>query len=82
MRQGRLPGYFKQILWFGDLGRMSLEEDKETILFQTLEKGRMEHLKYLERKIGGKAILDFARKNAKRFSRKSIVPFIEAMYSK
>lgn len=71
----KLPRYFKSILWFADFKKISLENDRDLILFQALEKGRMEHLTYLARKLGGRAIYDFAKQNARRFSRKSILPF-------
>jgi hypothetical protein len=77
-----LPKYFKSILWFTRFGQLSLEKDRDTILFQALEKGRMEHLNYLKRKLGANAIYQFAQKNAARFSRKSILPFIKLLYSK
>ena len=76
-----LPAYFKQILWFVDFKKTSLEKDRETILFQALEKGRMEHLDYLARRLGARAIYEFARKNAGRFSRKSILPFAKIMFA-
>jgi hypothetical protein len=76
-----LPEYFKSILWSSDFKKVSLKEDKETILFQALEKGRMEHLKYLCQKLGPRAIYAFAKKNAAKFSRKSILPFAKVMFS-
>jgi hypothetical protein len=76
-----LPKYFKSILWFADTEKMSLEKDKDTILFQALEKGRMEHLRYLEHKLGGRAIYNFARKHAREFSRKSVLSFAKVMFS-
>lgn len=76
-----LPKYFKSILWFADFNKLSLEKDKEVILFQALEKGRMEHLKYLAKKLGPRAIYDFAKKNAKHFSRKSILTFSKIMFA-
>ena len=83
MIQGmRLPGYFKSILWFADFNAISLEKDRDVVLFQALEMGRMEHLNYLARKLGPAAIRNFARKNAKRFSRKSIVPFADVLFAK
>lgn len=74
-----LPNYFKQILWFSDFKKVSLEKDWQMILFQALEKGRMEHLDYLFKKLGSIKIMKFAKNNAKRFSRKSIMPFIKAL---
>ncbi|OGC07865.1 hypothetical protein A2230_02730 [candidate division WOR-1 bacterium RIFOXYA2_FULL_36_21] len=76
-----LPQYFKSILWFADFRKISLKKDKDIILFQALEKGRMEHLKYLAKKLGSKVICNFAQKNAHRFSRKSILPFVKVMFS-
>ena len=76
-----LPGYFQSILWFTDVEKLSLKRDWQVILFQALEKGRMEHLDYLRRKLGPAKILAFAKKNAKRFSRKSILPFLKTIYS-
>ena len=76
-----LPKYFKSILWFADFEKVSLEKDRDMILFQAMEKGRMEHLRYLARMFGGKALYDFAKKNAKRFSRKSILSFIKVVFS-
>jgi len=81
MQNSLLPKYFKSILWFSDFKKISLEKDKEVILFQALEKGRMEHLKYLVKKLGAKAIYSFAKKNAHKFSRKSILPFAKVMFS-
>lgn len=77
----KLPKYFKAILWFADFDKISLEKDKNTILFQALEKGRMEHLDYLAEKLGNKALYAFAHKNKKRFSRNSILPFVDYFYS-
>lgn len=77
----RLPKYFKSILWSDDFDKVSLEKDREIILFQALEKGRMEHLRYLAKKLGSKAIYAFVQKNAKKFSRKSIVSFANIMFS-
>jgi hypothetical protein len=77
----KLPQYFKSILWFADFDKMSLEKDKETILFQALEKGRMEHLRYLAKKLGGRSIYLFAKKHAKQFSRPSILPFAKALFA-
>jgi len=76
----KLPQYFKSILWFADFDKVSLKEDRDMILFQVLEKGRMEHFKYLTRKLGKKTIYDFARKHARRFSRKSILSFVKVMF--
>jgi len=76
-----LPEYFKSILWFADFNKVSLKEDRDMILFQALEKGRMEHLRYLARKLGRKSLYDFAKKNARRFSRKSILSFAKVMFS-
>ena len=76
-----LPNYFRSILWFADFDRLSLKKDRDVILFQALEKGRMEHLRYLAARLGGRAIRDFAVRNAKRFSRKSIVPFVKALFA-
>lgn len=76
-----LPQYFKSILWFANFKEISLEKYRNVILFQALEKGRMEHLKYLGEKLGYKVIYDFARKNSHRFSRKSILPFAKVMFS-
>jgi len=67
----KLPEYFRSILWFADFDKISLKKDRDIILFQALEKGRMEHLRYLAKKIGARAICEYARKNAKKFSRKS-----------
>ncbi|MBI5701423.1 hypothetical protein HZC34_06245 [Candidatus Saganbacteria bacterium] len=75
-----LPKYFKGILWFADFNKLSLKEDRNIILFQALEKGRMEHLKYLKNKLGAKAIVDFARKNSNKFSRKSVLTFAETVF--
>ena len=77
-----LPDYFKSILWFADFNKISLEKDKNTILFQALEKGRMEHLRYLAKRLGPKTIYSFAKKHAKQFSRKSIIPFTKLLFSK
>jgi hypothetical protein len=77
----KLPSYFRSILWFADFNRMSLEKDKETIIFQALEKGRMEHLMYLAKQLGGRYIYNFAKKHASRFSRKSILPFARALFT-
>ena len=77
-----LPKYFKSILWFADFNKVSLKKDRDIVLFQALEKGRMEHLKYLADKLGAKAIYDFARKNSQKFSRKSILPFAKVMFGK
>ncbi|OGC10039.1 hypothetical protein A2246_00365 [candidate division WOR-1 bacterium RIFOXYA2_FULL_37_7] len=77
-----LPKYFKSILWFADFNNISLEKDKNVILFQTLEKGRMEHLRFLAKMLGAKTIYNFAKKNSKRFSRKSIVPFAKTLFDK
>jgi len=77
-----LPKYFKSILWFADFDRVSIKKDQDMILFQALEKGRMEHLKYLAHKLGGRTLIEFARKNAKRFSRKSIPDFITIVFSR
>lgn len=76
-----LPKYFKSIIWFCDFNKVSLKEDKEMILFQALEKGRMEHLRYLCQKLGPGAIYAFAKKNAAKFSRKSILPFAKTLFS-
>ena len=76
-----LPKYFKSILWFADFNKVTLKKDQDMILFQALEKGRMEHLKYLARKLGTKTIYAFAKKNADRFSRKSILSFAKVMFS-
>lgn len=76
-----IPKYFKSIMWFADFSKISLEKDKDLILFQALEKGRMEHLRYLQKKLGNKMIYDFAKKNAHKFSRKSILSFVKLMYS-
>ncbi|MBU0630230.1 MAG: hypothetical protein KKC80_04850 [Candidatus Margulisbacteria bacterium] len=77
----KLPDYFKQIIWFADFDQVSLAKDKEMVLFQALEKGRMEHLRYLAGKLGGRAIYSFARKNSNKLSRKSILPFIRALFA-
>jgi hypothetical protein len=74
-----LPGFFKSILWFSDLRAVHPARDRDIVLFQALEKGRMEHLRYLLRRFGRKALLDFARRNEARLSRRSILPFIEAL---
>ena len=76
-----LPKYFKPILWFDDFNKINLNKDKDLILYQVLEKGRMEHLKYLQKKLGNKAIYDFAKKNNHKFTRKSILAFVKLMYS-
>jgi len=76
-----LPKYFKSLFWFADFDKVSLEKDRDLILFQALEKGRMEHLKYLERKLGARAIYNFAKQHASKFSRKSIVSFAKVMFS-
>ncbi|PIS29778.1 hypothetical protein COT42_04415 [Candidatus Saganbacteria bacterium CG08_land_8_20_14_0_20_45_16] len=76
-----LPKYFRSILWFSDFDKLSLETDRETILFQALEKGRMEHVNYLIQKLGRKALYDFAKKNAGRFSRKSILSFAKVIFA-
>ena len=76
-----LPKYFKAILWFTEFERLSLEKDRHLILFQAFEKGRMEHLRYLASKLGGRALYNFARRNARRFSRKSILPFARVVFS-
>ncbi|MCX5751931.1 MAG: hypothetical protein NT099_09800 [Candidatus Saganbacteria bacterium] len=76
-----LPKYFKSILWFADFNKISLKKDRDLILFQALEKGRMEHIKYLAHKLGGESILNFARRNASKFSRKSVLRFAELMFS-
>lgn len=75
-----LPKYFKSILWFANFKDVSLEKDKNLVLFQSLEKGRMEHLRFLVDNLGAKVVYEFARKNAERFSRKSILPFIRIMF--
>ena len=75
-----LPKYFQSILWFADFPKMSLKKDKDIILFQALEKGKMEHLRYLANKLGPEEIYRFAQKNAKKFSRKSILTFAKAMF--
>ncbi|MFH1542306.1 MAG: hypothetical protein ABIE84_04360 [bacterium] len=77
----KLPRYFKSILWFADFDKLSLEKDRETILFQALEKGRMEHLRFLASKLGPRAIFDFAQKNRNKFSRKSIFPFAKTLFA-
>jgi hypothetical protein len=77
----KLPQYFKSILWFADFSKISLEKDEEIILFQALEKGRMEHLRYLVKKLGGKRIYNFAKKHAGKFSRKSILPFARTLFA-
>jgi len=77
----RLPSYFKSILWFADFDKVSLENDRDMLMFQALEKGRMEHLRYLAEKLGGKTLYNFAKKNASRFSRKSILPFAKALFA-
>lgn len=79
--KNNLPVYFKTILWFSDFSKLSLEKDRDLILFQSLEKGRMEHLRYLVDMLGKKTIYDFARENAHRFSRKSILNFARIMFS-
>jgi hypothetical protein len=56
-----LPKYFRSIIWFADFNKVSLEADKEMILFQALEKGWMEHLKYLCKKLGPREIYAFAK---------------------
>lgn len=76
-----LPEYFKSILWFTNFNKVSLSKDKDIILFQALEKGRMSHLRYLAHKLGYTAIYDFAKQNKNRLSRKSILPFIKIMFS-
>jgi len=75
-----LPKYFQSILWFADFNKISLEKDRDVILFQALEKGRLEHLRYLAHKLKPEVIYAFAKKNASRFSRKSILPFIKVLY--
>ena len=76
-----LPGFFKSILWFTDFSKVSLKEDRDLILMQALEKGRMEHLKYLARRLGPAAIWKYAQKHARQFSRKSVLPFAKIMFS-
>ncbi len=77
-----LPKFFKPILWFSNFNDISLEKDRELVLFQSLEKGRMEHLNFLFDKLGTRAVYTFAKKNAGRFSRKSILPFIRLIAQK
>ncbi|MCX7943079.1 MAG: hypothetical protein N2746_01025 [Deltaproteobacteria bacterium] len=77
----RLPSFFKGILWFLDFDKIELDRDKEAILFQVLEKGRMEHLFYLQKIYSKDEILSFAKINRNRFSRKSIYNFIRFLYS-
>ena len=77
----KLPKYFKPLFWFSDFDKLSLQEDKDLILFQVLEKGRMEHIKYIVKKFGKKTIYNFATKNKKKFSRKSIYNFAKIMFS-
>jgi hypothetical protein len=76
-----LPSYFKSILWFADFSKVSLEKDRDLILKQALEKGRMEHLRYLARRLGPAAIWKYARKHARQFSRKSVLPFAKIMFA-
>ena len=75
-----LPLYFKSIIWFADLKNITLKKNRDLILFQAFEKGRMEHLNYLEKKLGKKILYEFAKKSTSKFSRKSILPFLELMY--
>lgn len=76
-----LPKYFKSILWSTDFKKVSLKEDRDLILFQVLEKGRMPHLKYIADKLGYKTIYNFTKNNKDKLSRKSILPFIKIMFS-
>ncbi|MDI6731346.1 MAG: hypothetical protein QME05_02030 [Candidatus Margulisbacteria bacterium] len=76
----KLPKYFKSILWFADFNKISLKKDKDVILYQALEKGRMEHLRYLLKALGKKAIIKFAKENVNKFSRKSILPFVQTIF--
>lgn len=75
-----LPEYFRSILWSTDFKKVSLEKDRDLILFQVLEKGGIPHLRYIAKKLGPKTIYNFTKKNKDRLSRKSIFPFIKIMF--
>ncbi len=59
----KLPSFFRGLLWFMDFDKIDVLRDRESILYQVLGKGRMEHIRYAEGLYGKEEILKFAKRN-------------------
>ena len=81
MNSEKLPDYFEPLFWSHDYLKLDLNQDKKTIIVNTLNYGDLSHWKWIKSYYGEETIKNTAMKIPHTELRARVQPLVQIIFS-
>ena len=81
MKDKQLPNYFKQLFWSQDYLTLDLNNDKKTIIVNTINYGDFTHWKWIKLFYGEEEVKNTLMKLLKTEIREHVQPLVKLIFS-